>query len=236
MAFGDIVHSKVGTTVQGGASTLQITLDSTPTEGNLLVAASATRSDSQTTPSGWSLGVSQDAIDDNLTIYYKVAGSGESTSVTFYDGVATQVMLAAVYEIEGPWNATPLDATNGAFATNNTAISTGTTCTLAQADEIVVAALSPSAQEATRLSNWAVDSSFIMQHDGTDLEIGYTSGDYPSYLCVATKLVSATDALNPQFTWTPGALNIMATIVTFKKSVPAYAIPEAIHSYRQRRL
>ena len=237
MAFGDIIQNIGGQTPDNGAATLELTLGSTPTEGNLLVAGSATRAISQATPSGWSIAKSHTYAteDDNLTVYYKVAGSGESTSVTFNDSTSGQIIVAAVYEIEGPWNATPLDKTNSAQTSASDTIATGTTGTLSQADEFMMA-VSCIGTTSNTVTSSSIDSSFTELQDATVNWAQY-SGGYPTYITLASKLVAVTTAENPTFTYAGSNSGqvAMAIIATFKKSAAGgVSIPVFMHHYRQQ--
>jgi hypothetical protein len=228
VAFGDVIQSKTGTTAQGGASTLAITYDSSPTDGNLLLAAATTRAASQTTPSGWSVAKSQDdgPNTDNLTVYYKIAGAAESSTVTFNDSTAGQVILATCQEIEGSFNASPLDATNGALASATQVISTGTTGTLSQADEFIYAA-AVLRENSNVNTGSSVDSSFTELSDSSGVKVGYDpTGQFASCLTDAYKLVAVTTAEN-EF--------LIAAIATFKKAAAGgVTIPLMMHHYRQQ--
>ena len=141
MAFGDLVQSKVDSISSPWPSSFSVTLDSTPTEGNLLVACHYTAALGSAGPSGWTEGFAlvNTPNTDSGRLAFKVAGSGESTTVTCTSSTGEEHVLAA-FEFEGPWNATPLDvtATNGPD-TSVSSISTGTTGTTAQNDELAVA-------------------------------------------------------------------------------------------------
>jgi hypothetical protein len=247
MAFGDVVQDKTGRTAAGGASTLQVTQDSSITEDNLLVAVAHSRASSISTPSGWSAAVSLEDVSetDSLYIFYKVAGASESTSVTFDDSTAGQVMLAYVAEIEGPWESSPLDATSSATDSNGgTSHQAGSTGTLSQADEFCIVGCMPKfggSGGSDDASSPSVDSSFTLQTGSPLLFAGYTFGGgtdtYPSYLFASTYTASATTALNPDTSWTTGSDFTFSVIATFKKSGGGggLSIPVAMRHYRNLR-
>jgi hypothetical protein len=111
MAFGDKVQDK-GVWEDSGDASTSVTLDSTPTEGNLLVACYYSSKQPVTEPSGWSSAIylQNNGNSDDGEIAYKIAGVAESTTVTVGIGAAGDAWLYVI-EIEGPWNASPLDVT-----------------------------------------------------------------------------------------------------------------------------
>ena len=89
MAFGDKVQDK-GVWENYSDAFTSVTLDSTPTEGNLLVACCYSSKQPVTEPSGWSSAVylQNNGNSDDGEISYKVAGVAESTTVTVGIGAA----------------------------------------------------------------------------------------------------------------------------------------------------
>lgn len=173
-------------------------------EGDLMVAAFSAQSATTTItpPSGFA----QDA-SISLTgttkggIWSKVAGAGESTTVTF--GSSESVVLnLQVWRISG--NATsPLDKTNTNSGVVVSALTTGSTGTLSQANEIAIGmAMTATNNGGTE----AVDSSFTIRSAATHNRI-----------LVADRIVSATTALNPSFSWAT-AQNATAAIATYKEA------------------
>ncbi len=107
MGFGRIVQIKEHS-IQS-ASSISVTLDKTPVEGNALVAfhhTGATTSDGITS-SGWGsadLTLTNTPDGDQSKIHVKIAGSSESTSITAESSTNEQMLI--VIEIEGPFTAT----------------------------------------------------------------------------------------------------------------------------------
>lgn len=142
MAFGDLVQSKNGieATPSPGATFITVTFDSAPTEGNLLVAFHYSGNGVVTEPSGWSVAfwLTQPVDDDEGGMFYKVAGSSESSSVTVTCAAVNEHVMT-IAEFEGPWNASPFDVeSHSAYTVTSSPLSTGTTGTTAQADELLL--------------------------------------------------------------------------------------------------
>lgn len=202
-----IVQSATATTL--GATTLTATLGATPTDGNLLVVLAFTRTDAgMTGPAGWT--VDKDVVNvtsaDTARIAHKVA-SGDAAAVQLTGLSATDATVMKVYEVSGCVTSTPLDASNSTGETVGVAtIQTGTTGVLAQTSEIAFAL----AAIRTTITAPSIDSGFTLE---TTLSDGVASIE--ATLLPANKIVSATTALNPAFSWT-GAVTAMAIIATFK--------------------
>ena len=137
MAFGDIIQTKTGT--NNSAASLDVVLDSTPTEGNLLVVCHFTGDADSQAPTGFTeaVAVTDTGYSDQGAIYYKVAGSGESTTITLLCSSADETQ-GTIFEIEGPWESSPLDQSTSNGPTTGTAVSTGSTGTTSQNDEFAV--------------------------------------------------------------------------------------------------
>lgn len=125
-----------------GGETLTATYDSTPTENNLLVACFAYRDtvDPETPPSGWTKAVTENGFSNHVGFWFKIAGASEPTAVTFaWTGAAANLLL--ITEYSGNATSSPLDVVDG----NNegsgdvSTLSSGTTATTAEDDELWIA-------------------------------------------------------------------------------------------------
>ncbi|QQR77515.1 MAG: hypothetical protein IPJ67_05325 [Candidatus Moraniibacteriota bacterium] len=200
-AFGDIVQTK-----QNGAnsvSSITVTLDSAATAGNLLVCTHFTGDGNSTAPSGFSEAVAvTDATNvDQGAIYYKIATGGE-TSITPGSG-ASDENAAVVIEIEGPFDASPLDQTATQAAASGTSAPSGTTGTTSQASEVAVAGITYRVN-GPNVSAWS--NSFTEQGD-----VGST---YLKGVAAATKTLTSTGTQST--TATIGSATYMGMIATFK--------------------
>ena len=74
-----LVQSKSGSTASG--ATLGVTLDSSPTQGNVLVAIVASDTTMTSGPSGFTERLAY-VSNEGFYVYTKVAGAGESATVT----------------------------------------------------------------------------------------------------------------------------------------------------------
>ena len=188
MAIAELTGQRNST---GGAASTSVvfTYPSTPTQGNLLVAAFTWRGDTTVSavPAGWTLATAAgngSGLDG--AIYYKIAGAGESTTPTWTLSVSNKFAGCA-----SEWSgiaAAPLDKTN-----NNTGNSTAGTCgltgTLSQANELIVAMFGN------------IDTYTWASHDNSSTEIlekastgaGASSRNNTS---LATRIVSATTSVN----------------------------------------
>jgi hypothetical protein len=112
-----------------------------PTQNNLMTGQLFTKADTgATNPTGWSTAI--DVVNatnaDTLRISYKVAGAGESSTVTYT--VAADNSALGTFEFSGTATSLPLDKTSSTAFTTATSLSSGTTATTSQADEVSVAA------------------------------------------------------------------------------------------------
>jgi hypothetical protein len=148
------------------------TFDATPVAGDLLVAIVGVSTTSTiNTPSGWSAAINESGTSCTQpceAIFYKIAGSSESGTVTVTVGDTNSVLGLQIYEYDGIDTASPLDKTASANGTS-TSVSTGTTATTAQANEILVAGMV--IRVATSYSGWT--NSFSEQFD-FQYEVGQT--------------------------------------------------------------
>ena len=148
-----LVQSKAG-----GASsqTATATLDSTPTQGNLLIAVISwvTNGSIATAPAGWTEAkFAGGATHGFLVIYYKVAGASEPTNPA-WTAASTAVCHISLFEYSG-LTATPLDKVASAGPSFVSTIGTGTTAAIAQADELLFAAVATPEVTRTFSNTWA---------------------------------------------------------------------------------
>jgi hypothetical protein len=186
MAQGDIVQDKSGAATSG--TTVGVTFDQTATDGNLLVAMVSTGADGITTPGDWSIGRTHGSANDQWAGLYYKESDGSETALTVTCAGSEEHTLSFV-EFEGPWQASPLDKVNSSdtYGTSVDNIDIGTTGTLSEADEVACAFAWNWNGDGVGL--WSIDSGFTELHDlfGGSSQMSYS----------ATKLVSATTALNP---------------------------------------
>ena len=111
-----LVQKKTGTT--GSGTSVSATFDSPPTLNNLLVAIVGNRASSTpTTPSGWSVAISETSNSPGQVIYYKIAGASEASAVTVNYTVVTALALQ-LYEYSGISTSSPLDQTGSSSGTS----------------------------------------------------------------------------------------------------------------------
>ncbi len=215
MAFGD--ETQVATN-KGFGTTVYLSLGSSPTAGNLGVAVLHSRSNSGTIDvlSGWTLAVRETESGDNdVCIQYRIFQSGDGTGYTFTDNDSGQKISGVLYEFDAGTNgfkSSPLDQTGSEPVDDGvTTRNTGTTGTLTQADQLVIAGAGIAAGSSS-LSSPTIDSGFAT------VDYNDTTGSYQSVTLASHKTVSATTALNPSFSWTNSG-NAIGVIATFMEDV-----------------
>lgn len=204
-AIGERVSQR--NTSNTGANTAIFTYPATPAPGSLLVACIAWRSNATITgvPSGWTLatnGGDQAGVDS--AIYYKVAGSSESTTHTFTLSVAAQ-KAGAAFEFSG---VSVLDKTSSNIGAN-TAGTTGSTGVLSSANELVIALFS----SLTSIDTWST-------HDNGLTEISEVASANVTdtanvVMSAASKITSVTDSVNYGATLS-GVRSWSSAVATFR--------------------
>ena len=214
MAFGDIIQrAELGEDI--ASATITKAFASTPVSGNLLVAihmTGATSCDSCSSASGsyssafhW-----QNATDlDAARLWYRIAGASEATSVSAVASAVDEQGLLLL-EIEGPWNAAPVDQTTdpGRQALGGFTYGCGTTGTTTQANEVAVAAMY-SRSSANVDAAISFDNAFV--HDNAACVVSTFKS-----ITAGTKLLSATGTVTTTCTFGTAAVT-QGGIVTFKK-------------------
>lgn len=199
--FGAIIQTK---TAALQSTTITLTFDSTATSGNLLVLVNTSGAATCDTPTGWTMAVENNngAQADNIQINYKLSDGTETDVVTL---CGNDEQGALFYEIEGPWNASPLDKTAISGPQADTSAESGTTATTSQNDEVAIAGL--------------------MVRDGTERVVSWSNGfgdalaiaaTYAKWGYAAFKLLSSTGEITTTATLSEVDIHIGA-IATFKK-------------------
>lgn len=205
---------------RASAASVAVTFDSATTSGNLLVAVAARGGGSANVAiSGWTSATGDTyggGTAQECRILYKIA-DGTETTVTATATSAVNMSLG-IMEYSG-LTATPLDQVANEGSNSATAVTsraTGTTSTLSQAAELVIAAVG-TGNDITGLS-WS--ASFATQID-------VTGG--PADIHGADLVVSATTAIATTASWTTGRI-AGGCIATFKASggTDATATPSVI--------
>lgn len=187
--------------------TVSATLTSTPEQGDLLVAAVYSSEGKATVAmSGWTLAANQDDdILHSLSIFYKIAGAGESTTVTATSTGAGSMHIA-VSEFYKCAASDILDKTAAATSGAATVIvqSTGTTPTTSDANEVLVCA----AGIAGTAASPSYTNEFVNIANTTKVQMGW-------------KKVTATGAYETTIGYTGTAALMNSILVTFRIETPA---------------
>lgn len=203
--FGDIIQRAKANAPSGApVVTLTVNLDYTAISGNLLICAHFTSDINSIAPTGFSeaVAITNTTNNDELAIYYKIS-DGTETSVNPSSGISDE-QAAIVWEIEGPWDASPFDVSATNAETTETTTSTGTTGTTAQADEVAVTGI------AVRVVSHHDDESWTNSFKEVDEE----TTDLKS-MSSSMKVLSATGAQETSVDHASGIS--IGCIATFKK-------------------
>lgn len=189
------------------AASVAATYASTPTQNNLLVAAVwANVLTTNTTITGWTLAVESvtgsTAANGSVALFYKVAGAGESTTVTA-NATGASVMRSQIYEYSGVATSSLTDGTSSANSGATTgmtqAAAAGGQLATTNANDLLLAAWGFSGSSTAP----SVDSSFTIRQS-------------TARLVSADLIVSSTGTYNPTLTWTTTALRSGGVIAAFE--------------------
>lgn len=219
MAFGAIIQQIKATA--NGVTSVGATFPSTPTDGNLIVAVHMTgaANSSGCSSSGGSGGAFTSALaitnateSDESEVYYRIAGATEPTLVTATSGASDENAILLI-EIEGPWEASPLDLAEAeARQASGTSYAMATANSTSQNDEVAVAVVytRSSANGGASAGSLTWSNSFV-----NDEVMSNEVTSNKSISC-ATKLLTATGTVSTTFGFVSDA-PAMGGIVTFKK-------------------
>lgn len=197
----------------GAATSLVVTLGSTPTNGNALIAVIGTNgtttgrvSSISQTGATWVKAIDVAGGSSTVDIWYALNVSGALTGVTI-NYAASVVSGAIVIEYSGILGSGALDLTASNTGTYPGAADSGTTGTTTQADELWIAGLTDTLFPS---SNWdAPANSFTEITENNNIFLN---------LVAEEKIVSATGTANTSATRasSPGSGNWAGAIATFK--------------------
>jgi len=205
------VQAKPANSGTSSVSSQGVTLDAGATAGNLLLVA-ANSDATLTTPSGFSLAASK-VSTAGLYLWWKIAAGGETTFTTS-PSVSDTVAIAAL-EYSGiassPVDVSASDASVGATAGPVTA---GATASTAQATELVIALTGPHSFPDTGIpasptwtNGYTTRASTGSSHATNSINVA---------LFVGELVVSSVGVQSTSSSWTNGANDWGALIVTFK--------------------
>lgn len=143
---------KAGAQSASNVASQAFTLPGAPTPGNLVLVG-ANSDATLTGPAGFLLAESS-ISGQGLYLWYRVAQSGDSATASVVPSV-TDSVAGGILEYSG-LTATPLDKTaSGSASAGSTTVSTGTTGTTSQANELVIVLAGPHAgPSAFSLTSW----------------------------------------------------------------------------------
>jgi hypothetical protein len=198
-----LVQKKAGDqAATSNLTSISLTYDTAPTEGNLLVALghnSANRI--PTIPPGWSLAL-ETGTGAETVVFYKVAAANEPSTVTYSVSGTPVFMGLAIFEYEGLHDvqAEVLDRVVFGTGTNLASTSTGTTQPTTVADELLLGTVS---LNATR----------TFQNTWTN---GFGQQVNERRQTVSHRIVSATGQFETTESWDSAVGAASGALVTFK--------------------
>jgi hypothetical protein len=205
-----VVQTKSGVT-GSAATTLSVVYTSAPTQNNTLVAVAGSDTTLTMSSTGWSLVKS--AVDfTGLYLWQKIAGASESSTVTIT--FASDQAQMAVYELGSMLNPS-VDASQTSLPGTTTAtVPSGTTATLAQADEWAIAAWNRQGAAAVN----SISNSYVQAYNVSG------SGGTQTTMTVATLDLSSTAATSSTVVFAATSPNPSGLIATFKAAAAAAAV------------
>lgn len=190
-----------------------LTFGFTASAGNLLVLCGTSSPNPMSTPSGYTLAVSSGGgTPPYVYVWYKVAAGGE-TSATISIPSGSSYSVVHAIQFSGLATSTPFDKSASGGGTNNTTAESGTTATLSQSDELVIAAYSETgySYSFTQASGFTSNALTRDSFDNITLQSSY-------------KVVSAISAITADGTWQFAGYDANV-IATFKAASVAGSLP-----------
>lgn len=220
MAFGDIIQRAEGTN-GSGTTTCTATFGGAITSGNLIVAIHMTGAASSSgvtngDPLTLGLACANATESDWVGCYYRIADASEpSLTFTATSGASDENALLLL-EIEGPWEASPVDINfdEGRHA-SATSYAIGTTGATSQNDEVAVAFVYGRSGGTNNVdvtqTSWS--DSFV-EHATSAIRSDFKE------VVAATKLLTAAGTIDTTFTYVDTCVS-HGGVITFKKLAAA---------------
>jgi hypothetical protein len=201
------------------ATTLGVTLGSTPTNGNTLIAVITAAGQYQTTGqvtgisetgATWTKAVAQGSKGQcDTEIWYANNVSGASTSITITQS-ASGYMSAVVAEYSGLATSSVLDKTASNSNSGSSTGDTGTTATTTQAAELWIGGIGYSSYSSTQLSSPTNGFSVVNWANGSaNWSLGEVSTNLLGYSATATGTANSGGAIGSTSAWN----GVVATFV-----------------------
>lgn len=211
MAFGDVVQDEVGSLFN--TTSITTTYTQVTTAGNLIICVTSPDKNSGliTIPSGFLQASQIQNASVSGALSYKIADGTETNIISSW--VNTVHGSQSIWEIEGPFNSSPLDVdTNN--SSNDIAVrslSTGTTATTTQAEEYVFGVyLQDSSSNLVNTVPFATNS-FTNR-------LLFSTGGGAAGQIIADKVTSSTSTQETTISYTGGGTDqAIAFIAAFKK-------------------
>lgn len=180
MAFGDVVQSNEGT---GSTATTNATLSSSPTAGNLIVLAFAGDDYNGTPNSPWTqpTGGEQQTYHGGY-LWYHISDGSNSYQYTIGSNSPSVWVIA---EIEGPFDSTPLDVSNGTLSTAGGSSLATPSVTPSTGDRAALATYGASSSSALNTRTATFSNSFTTIRD-----IGASTGGTKDFIALGVRTLT----------------------------------------------
>lgn len=193
---------------QALGTVITATFNVSPVQGYLMIASLYTKSDtSPTNPSGWTtdIEVINGGSLDYLRICSKIAGAGESTTVTF-TGMAGDLGGLGIMMFSGAANPAIDQTSSSPFATGVTSKTSGTTAATVQGAEVSIVAFGI---RNVAITSPSLSNSFNLKNNVSDTNVSVAT------LIDGYFIETATGAKESTLSWTTAA-DPMGAIATYK--------------------
>lgn len=211
MAFGDVVQSNEGL---GTTSTTSPTFATAPTSGNLVILAFASDDYNGTPNSPWTQpsGGEQQTFHGGY-LWYHISDGSNSYQYTIGSNSPSAWVLA---EIEGPFDASPLDVSNGTLSTSGGSSLATPSVTPSTGDRVALATYGASSASTLAARTATFSNSFTTIRD-----IGASTGGTKDFIALGSRTLTGNGSTSYNTTGTISAGGApdsqSAIIAVFKK-------------------
>ena len=196
----------------GGGSTIDVTYDTTPTEGNLLVAAIHGGTAPDTFPTDWTFAV-EESLGKTM-IWWKIAGASEDNDYVWDMPSNTQAVWAAgEYSADNGWSETsPLVAYSAVSSSSSvTSKSTGTSKSAASGNVVAIASVVMSDGAAVTGESWT--NSFSQQEN----VIVASGNPWSLETMYADKITTGEATFETTLSWTGARDGVKSVLAVFRE-------------------